>query len=337
MSPLPRTTRLDRQTANRLLDTAVANVQRDYPVHWTRLIAGPEDLVPHRTLHPVFAGSYDWHSCVHQTWLAARLLRHDPELPGAASAKSVLTSLITPEGCTTEAAYFSTGAGRHWERPYGWAWLLTLDAELAGTAWSVAPLSEVLRANWLTWIQDARFPVRVGTHANTAFAVGLVLDAARATGDTELAEACTSAALRWYFDDAGYGGFEPDAADFLSPALAEADLMRRVLDGTEFAQWFDAFLPDLTADRWQILREPVPVDDPSGAHGSHLSGLILSRAWAWRSIADSLPSSHRYVSLAREAFEVHSAVGWDYVFGYGYAAEHWLGTFAAYLELGAQS
>src|SRR5688500_17239203 len=122
MSPLSGTTRLDRQTANRLLATAVANVQRDYPVHWTRLIAGPEDLVPHRTLHPVFAGSYDWHSCVHQTWLAARLLRHDPDLPDAASAKSVLTSLITPEGCATEAAYFTTGAGRNWERPYGWAW-----------------------------------------------------------------------------------------------------------------------------------------------------------------------------------------------------------------------
>ncbi|CAM3559517.1 DUF2891 domain-containing protein [Kibdelosporangium persicum] len=335
MSSLPGTNRLAGETANRLLQTAIANIQRDYPVHWTRVISGPDDLVPHRRLHPVFAGSFDWHSCVHQTWLAVRLLRLYPGLPEASAAGSVLTSLITPEGCATEAAYFTTGTA--WERPYGWAWLFMLDAELAGTPWSVTPLTEVLRVNWLKWIQAARLPVRVGTHANTAFATGLVLDAARAKGDEELAEACTSAALRWYFDDAGYGGFEPDAADFLSPALAEADLMRRVLDGPEFAQWFDAFLPDLTAERWQVLREPVPVDNPSDPYGSHLSGLLLSRAWAWRAIAETLPDSHRYTALAREAAEAHSTAGWDYVFGYGYNAEHWLGTFAAYLEIGALS
>lgn len=240
-----------------------------------------------------------------------------------------------PRACATEAAFFKTGAGRHWERPYGWAWLLTLDAELATTPWSVTPLSDVLRENWLAWIRDARFPVRVGTHSNTAFAVGHVLDAARATGDVELAEACTSAALRWYVDDVGYGGFEPDAVDFLSPVLAEADLMRRVLDGPGFAKWFDALLPDLAASRWQILREPVPVDNPADAYGSHLAGLILSRAWAWRAIAQALPSSHRYASLGWDAFEAHSSVGWDYVFGHGYMADHWLGTFAVYLELGA--
>jgi hypothetical protein len=333
MSPLPGRARLDSETANRLLAMAVANIQRDYPIHWTRLIHSAEDLVPHRTLHPVFAGSYDWHSCVHQTWLAARLLRLAPALPDAENARSVLSKLITPEHCATEAAFFSADGGRHWERPYGWAWLLTLDAELAGTPWSLAPLPEVLRERWLTWIQDARLPIRVGTHTNTAFATGLVLDSALSRGDTELAEACTSAALRWHFDDTGYGGFEPDAADFLSPALAEADLMRRVLDSSEFGHWFEAFLPDLPAERWAVLREPVHVDHPSDPFGSHLAGLALSRAWAWRSIAAALPPTHQFSSLAAEAADVHSRVGWDYVFGYGYAAEHWLGTFAAYLEL----
>ncbi|MBP2331100.1 hypothetical protein JOF56_011485 [Kibdelosporangium banguiense] len=335
MSPLPGSTRLDSETANRLLVTAVANVRRDYPVHWTKLIHSPADLVPHRTLHPVFAGSYDWHSCVHQTWLAARLLRLDPGLPAADEARSVLTELITPENCSTEAAFFSTDAGKYWERPYGWAWLLTLDAELADSPWSVAPLAQVLRDRWLTWIRDARLPIRVGTHTNTAFATSLVLDAAQRRGDTELTEACTSAALRWHLDDVGYGGFEPDAADFLSPALAEADLMRRVLDSSEFGLWLSAFLPDLADDRWTTLREPVIVDDPSDPLGSHLAGLVLSRAWAWRSIAAALPPSHQFIPLAQQAADAHSRLGWDYVFGYGYAAEHWLGTFAAYLELGS--
>ncbi|MET0236143.1 MAG: DUF2891 domain-containing protein [Kibdelosporangium sp.] len=337
MSPLAGSSRLDRETANRLLAMAVANIQRDYPVHWSKLVHSPDDLVPQRTLHPVFAGSFDWHSCVHQTWLAARLLRLHPDLPAAGEARSALTELITPEGCATEAAFFAGDGGRHWERPYGWAWLLTLDAELAGSPWSVAPLSEILRERWLAWIRDALLPVRVGTHTNTAFATGLVLDAALARGDTELAEACTSAALRWHLADVGYGGFEPDAADFLSPALVEADLMRRVLDSSEFGLWFDAFLPDLAADRWTVLREPVHVDHPSDPFGSHLAGLAMSRAWAWRSIAAALPDSHQFAALAVEAADVHSRVGWDYVFGYGYNAEHWLGTFAAYLELGIRT
>jgi Protein of unknown function (DUF2891) len=336
MSKLPGGTRLDSDTANRLLAMAVANVQRDYPVHWTRHITSSEDLVPHRELHPVFAGSYDWHSCVHQTWLAVRLLRLHPDLPAAAEARSVLTKLITPENVAVEAAFFRTDLARkHWERPYGWAWLFVLDAELAGTQWSVSELTTVLRELWITWIANATFPMRVGTHNNTAFAAGLVYDAAIAREDTELAEACVSAAMRWHFDDTAYGGFEPDAADFLSPALVEADLMRRVLDGPEFGKWFTAFLPDLPAERWRGLREPLPVNDPTDALGSHLAGLNLSRAWCWRAIAAALPESHPFASLAAEAAELHSRVGWDFVFGYGYYAEHWLGTFAAYLEIGA--
>jgi hypothetical protein len=337
MVKLPGGTRLDRDTANRLLVMAVANIQRDYPVHWTRHITSPDDLVPQRELHPVFAGSYDWHSCVHQTWLVARLLRLHPDLPAADEARAVLTKLITPENVATETRFFTTDMGRkHWERPYGWAWVFTLDAELRGTPWSVAPLAECLRELWLTWIANARFPMRVGTHANTAFATGLVYDTAVERGDTELAEACVSAALRWHLDDTGYGGFEPDASDFLSPALVEADLMRRVLDGPEFGKWFAAFLPDLPTERWRGLREPLTVDDPTDPFGSHLAGLNLSRAWCWRAIAAALPSAHPFAELAAEAASLHDHVGWDYVFGYGYSAEHWLGTFAAYLELGAE-
>src|SRR3979490_899794 len=122
MSPL----RLDRDAADRLLEMAVANIQRDYPVHWTRLIFGPEDLVPQRERHPVFAGSYDWHSCVHQTWLIVRLLRLRPDLPGANVAAAVLDRLLTPDNCEVEAEFFRGADGAHWERPYGWAWLLLL-------------------------------------------------------------------------------------------------------------------------------------------------------------------------------------------------------------------
>jgi hypothetical protein len=332
-------TRLDDDTANALLETAVANVQRDYPVHWTQLLTSAEDLRPHRTVHPVFAGSYDWHSCVHQTWLIVRLLRLRPQLPAARDARAVLEALITEEGCATEAEFFASEHNQRWERPYGWAWLLVLAAELRGSGDTellarLRPLADVLRGLMVAWLGRAALPTRVGTHANTAFACALTLDVARASGDTELADAITAAARRWYGTDTNYGGFEPDAADFLSPALVETDLMRRVLGADEFVSWFEAFLPDLDSERWRGLREPVTVDDPADPLGSHLIGLALSRAWCWQGLASALPAGHRFVSLADAAAAAHRAAGWRYVFGYGYASTHWLGTFAAYLDLG---
>ncbi|GLZ38607.1 DUF2891 domain-containing protein [Actinokineospora sp. NBRC 105648] len=335
------TSGLGPDTGARLLRTAVANIQRDYPVHWIHLIDSPDELVPQRARHPVFAGSFDWHSCVHQTWLAARLLRLHPAVEGAGAARAALDQLITPEGAQVEAEFFAGPEGAFWERPYGWAWLLLLDAELRawppGAPWADAlrPLVKAVRGRWLTWLGLARWPVRVGTHTNSAFALSLGLDAARAVGDSDLITACEAAARRFYLSDRDYGGFEPSAADFLSPALAEADLLRRVLPADEFASWLDGFFPDLLAPRWNVLREPIAVDDPADPHGSHLAGLALSRTWGWRGIAEALPADHRYVPVAHAAADLHHVAGWQYVFGHGYAAEHWLGTFAAYLEVGA--
>lgn len=326
---------LSAHDALALLRTAVDNVRRDHPVHWTHVISGDEELVPQRVRHPAFAGSFDWHSCVHQTWLIVRLRRVLPSLPIDGGA--VLDELLTPANCQVEADFFASDAGRHWERPYGWAWLLTLDAELrqADFPWAAAlrPLAEVLRRRWIEWISTTRLPLRVGTHQNTAYAAAMVLDAARAVGDEELAASCVSAARRWYGGDVAYGAYEPDAYDFLSPALVEADLMRRVLPASAFEAWFSAFLPDLDSPRWASLREPIVVDDPTDPHQSHLAGLALSRSWCWRDLAASLPS--RYTALALSSSSLHRTAGWSHVFGNGYGADHWLGTFAVYLDLGA--
>lgn len=340
------TTRLEDGDANRLLNTAVANVQRDYPVHWTHIVHSVEDLVPQRVLHPVFAGSLDWHSCVHQTWLIVRLLRLRPDLPTASDAVAVLDRLITVEGCETEAEFFRGPSGGHWERPYGWAWLLVLDAELRAWAaddpsaravdWAknLSPLAEVVRERWLTWLYKAAWPTRVGTHQNSAFALGLVLDVAHANQDTLLTQGCEYAALRWYGNDVRYGAYEPDATDFLSPALVEADLMRRILEPAAFGRWFDTFLPDLAAPRWDTLRRPIPVDEPSDPLGAHLAGLALSRAWCWAAVGDGLPTGHQFAEPAARAARLHRDAGWHYLFDHGYMAEHWLGTFAVYLSLG---
>lgn len=334
---------MNESEAAPLLAQAVENVQRDYPIHWTQTIEGADDLRPHRDLHPMFGGSFDWHSCVHQTWLIARLLRRLPGLAGEREAVAVLDRLLTTEHGQSEATFFTRPHNARWERPYGWAWLLTLDAELRtwGDAnalrWAqaLAPLTTVIREGWLRWIAGATRPVRAGLHQNTAFSCGLVLDAARALEDGELFEVTTAAAMRHFAGDEEYGAYEPDAADFLSPALCEADLLRRVLSPEDFASWFAGFLPDLSGARGRVLRTPVVVEDGSDPAGAHLIGLNLSRAWCWRAIADALPGDHELVSLAEAASAAHREAGWRSVFGEGYAATHWVGSFAAYLELGA--
>lgn len=326
-----------------LLAQAVGNVQRDYPIHWTRTIDGPEDLRPHRELHPMFGGSWDWHSCVHQTWLIARLLRTRSAPAGGEEAVAVLDRLLTPEHGRTEAAFFGRPRSAGWERPYGWAWMLTLDAELRTWAtpdalrWAqaLAPLTSTLREGWLRWVGSATRPVRSGVHQNSAFACGLVLDAARGLEDGELFEATAATTVRLFAGDENYRPFEPDAADFLSPALCEADLVRRVLSPEDFASWFAGFLPDLDGEDGRILREPVTVEHGSDPQGAHLIGLNLSRAWCWRALAAALPEGHGYRDLARAAAAAHREAGWRSVFGEGYAATHWVGSFAAYLELGA--
>ncbi|GAA3851035.1 DUF2891 domain-containing protein [Saccharothrix violaceirubra] len=331
--------RLDDATAGRLLAVAVENVRREYPVHWVHVVSADGGLVPQRELHPVFAGSFDWHSCVHQTWQIVRLLRLWPTLAGAEDASDTLDSLITLDGSRTEAAFFDGPQGSYWERPYGWAWLLTLAAELhtweSPWAAELEPLTSTIRDRFRSWIAGARLPVRTGTHGNTAFAAGLVLDAARAVDDVDLAAACESAALRWYSGDRGYGGFEPDAPDFLSPILTEADLMRRVLPADDFVSWFEELLPDLGGDRWRVLRSPVEVEDASDPYGAHLVGLALSRAWQWRAIGEALPPDHRFRTPASDAAAAHADAGWRYVFDQGYATEHWVGSYALYLGVGA--
>jgi Fe-S-cluster-containing dehydrogenase component len=269
--------RLDRDTASRYARTGLDNVAREYPNHPGHLLTGPHDLRPPSQLHPIFFGSYDWHSSVHQHWMLVRLLRRFPDLPEADRIAAWFDERITRDHATTEADYLRDPDRRAWERPYGWAWLMTLAAELddwarsdAGEAeprpevdrartWAVhlAPLVEVVRTRCLEWLTTARYPHRVGTHQSSAFAAMLLLDAATGTGDEELRDTAAEVALRWYGDDADYPAWvEPSGSDFLSPALAEAELLARLWPPERFAPWFRRFLPDPGP-----LTEPAQVTD----------------------------------------------------------------------------
>ena len=304
---------------------ALANVAREYPRHALHLQSGPAPTRSERELHPSFYGSYDWHSAVHMHWLLARLLRTHPQLPLAAEIAQRLDAHLAPAALQAELAYFAGPAGRTFERPYGWAWLLELHAELLrlGTArWSeaTAPLANHLGQRFAGFVSAAPYPIRAGSHGNTAFACILALDYAGTAQDESLRRTIGEAARRWYAADRNAPvAYEPSLDDFLSPALVEAVLMQAVLAKDEFESWLAGFLP---ANLGSLAAPPV-VADRADPKQSHLDGLALTRAWCFRRLGD------RFAALA----ERNLAAALPHVTGGDYAGEHWLASFAA-LALG---
>jgi len=319
--------------AARFAAVALGHVGREYPNKPGHVLAGPADARTPAALHPAFHGSYDWHSCVHGTWLLARVLRLFPDGPQAAAIRARFDAQLTPGTVAGECAYFAAPTARGFERPYGWGWLLKLADELSALPerrWSeaLAPLAGLIVGRFAEFLPVATYPVRVGTHFNTAFALRLAADYAEGAGDAALIALLRDTAVRWYGDDADCPAWgEPGGDDFLSSALIEAECMRRLLPPARFAPWFDRFLPGLAASRPATLFRPARVTDRSDGKIAHLDGLNLSRAWCFRALAASLgPDDHRRPPL-RAAAEAHLAAGLPHVTG-DYMGEHWLATFA---------
>jgi len=322
---------IDATLAGRFLQVALANVTREYPRRLDRLLAAPPGDLSPRRLHPAFYGSYDWHSAVHMHWLLVRILRLHPGLPQAGEATAVLDAQLAPGPLAAERAYFDGPGGRTFERPYGWAWLLELQAEAlrfavgpsaaANWARALGPLSVELARRMREFVSRSELPMRAGTHANSAFACLLALDYARTSGDAALAAAVEAAARKWFLADRDAPlAYEPSQADFLSPALTEAHLMHEVLPEREFRAWLDGFLPAGLGP----LFEPAVPPDRSDPQFCHLDGLSLSRAWSLRRLGSTFPG---------EAADRHLATGLPQAVGGDYVAEHWLASFAA-LALG---
>ncbi|TCC35366.1 DUF2891 family protein [Kribbella speibonae] len=271
-------------------DIACEVLETPYPYGTAHASHGPDDVdvTPDR-LHPAFHGSYDWHSSAHMQWSLVRLLTLAPDQVGRRPIE-VLDQRLTPAAIATEAAYLRERPS--YERPYGWAWAAMLAAATRKTQWADAltPLGDVIADLVLGWLPKQAYPVRHGVHLNSAFALALLHEAYGELGRADVVEAIRVRALEWFGGDTAYDTrFEPSGTDFLSPALSEAELMRRVLPATEFAGWLANFLPGLGQDAHQHLLE-VPVTDDSGdGQLAHLSGLALSRAWQLRTIAPALP------------------------------------------------
>ncbi len=321
--------------ASRFAGLALSHVTREYPNKLDHVLGGPEDARGPRDLHPIFFGSFDWHSCVHGYWLLARLLRRVPGLPEAPAVRALFDAHLVPERVAGEVAYLARPLARGFERPYGWAWLLALAAELARHAgpdaarWAAAlrPLADAFAARFRAFLPLATYPVRAGAHFNTAFAVALALEYADAAGDDALATALRARARAWYGGDADCQAWEPGGDDFLSPALVEAECMRRALGADEFRAWFDRFLPRVARGEPAALFAPAHVSDRTDGKIAHLDGLNLSRAWCWRGLARAWPQGDPRRDAALAAADRHLAAGLPHVAG-DYMGEHWLATFA---------
>jgi hypothetical protein len=327
--------RLTSAIASKFANLALDHLTREYPNKLTHALAGPQDVQSPRALHPIFYGSYDWHSCVHGYWLILHLLARFPGLPEAARIVAVVDEHFTHANVSGERAYLDLPHNRGFERPYGWGWLLALSAQIdalkrpEATRWSqiFAPLTETFIERFVEFLPKATYPLRVGTHFNMAFALALTLDFARQTSHAALETLVVETAKRWYLQDVACQAWEPAGDEFLSPSLMEAELMRRVLPAAQFLPWFDAFLPDLAHRRPATLFEPVTVTDRSDGKIAHLDGLNLSRAWCQRSLARALPDNDARRTVLNETAERHLDSALAHVAG-DYMGEHWLATFA---------
>jgi hypothetical protein len=318
--------------AARFASIALGHVTREYPNKLSLELSGPRDLRTPRELHPLFFGSYDWHSCVHAYWMLARLLQLYPDLVPAAEIRALFDRQITRENVAGECAYLREPAARGFERPYGWAWLLKLAeglTQLPHLRWSatLAPLVEIFVARFKEFLPKAVYPVRAGAHFNTAFALALAADYASAANDADLTDLLRRKAEAWYGSDTECQGWEPSGDDFLSSALIEAECMRRLLPAPMFHPWFDLFLPNLAQARPASLFAPATVTDRSDGKIAHLDGLNLSRAWCWRSLARQLPPQDRRRAVMEKAADAHLEAALPHVAG-DYMGEHWLATFA---------
>jgi hypothetical protein len=335
----PRLT-LTQEQGSAFARLALKGIQREYPNKPGDVLRTAADIKGPRALHPAFYGCFDWHSSVHGHWMLVRLLRQFPQLPENQRIRAVLAEHLTAKNLQGEADYFTGPDRQSFERMYGWAWLLKLAEELhswddsQAKEWSrnLKPLADTLVARYLAFLPKQTYPIRSGVHPNTAFGLIFALDYARAVDHQSLRKLIEERSRTYFVKDANVpAAWEPDGADFFSPSLMEADLMRCVLPAPEFRAWLGRFLPDLARSAPKAIFEPVQVTDRTDPQIVHLDGLNLSRAWCMRSLAAALPMDDPARNALAEAAARHAQAALPHIASGNYAGEHWLASFAVYM------
>ena len=331
---------MDDATVENFAGLALECVHQEYPNKISHVLQSDEDVAPPRELTPAFYGCFDWHSSVHGHWLLVRLSKLYPDAQFTPGTRAGLAASLTAENLAADAAYLAGPGRASYERPYGLAWLLCLAEELRSWdddqarlwAGNVAPLESEAADRFRDWLPKLTYPIRTGEHSQTAFAFGLVLDWAQTTGDEEMVELVKGKAIDFYFEDAACPlNYEPSGQDFLSPCIAEADLMRRILPPSEFAAWLKTFLPGIPTDGGTDWLPVAVVTDRADGKLAHLDGLNLSRAWMLEGMVAGLPEDDPRRPSLQAAADVHRKSGLSSVTGEHYEGGHWLGSFATYL------
>ena len=325
----------------RFAGLALGCVHQEYPNKIAHVLSSDKDIGPPRELTPVFYGCFDWHSSVHGHWLLVRLLRLYPDAEFAGLAEAALNESFKAENVAREVVYVTHPQRASFERPYGVAWFLQLTAELRewddprASRWlnTLKPLEAVLLANMEEWLVKLAYPIRIGEHAQTAFAFGLFMDWARASERSDFLKLVEERSRAFYLKDRDCPlAYEPGGQDFLSPCLAEADLMRRIMKPEAYATWLTGFMPGIPVDGSDNWLSIGVVTDPTDGKLAHLDGLNISRAWMLEGMASGLPSGDARIKALLSSAAVHKKSGLASVTGEHYEGGHWLGSFATYLQ-----
>ncbi len=337
---MPMLSEIPAEDADSFAQLALKGIPREYPNKPSNVMMDAQGVRSPRQMHPIFFGSFDWHSSVHGHWMLVRLLRTVPSVKSSKDIEALLNAQFTAEKVAAEVAYFQAEGNSSFERMYGWAWFLHLMSELRtwddprAEAWAkiLTPLEKKLVKLTEGYLPRLTWPVRTGTHQDTSFALGMILDYARAVKNVELETLIISCSKEYFLKDTNYPvAYEPSGNDFFSSGLNEADLMRRVLSPNDFVTWLDAFFPTLKSDgSLGNLLTPTEVSDVTDGHLVHLAGLNFCRAWTFRGIANALPEDDARRTIMRKAADEHIQTGLKYVTSGHYEGEHWLATFAVY-------
>ncbi|MCK5782719.1 MAG: DUF2891 domain-containing protein [Flavobacteriales bacterium] len=310
-------------------------LQTEFPNKLGHVIEDETQVKRPTELHPAFYGCFDWHSSVHGHWMLVKILKKFPNINNAEQIKSTISKTITKENIKAEIAYMNGNLHSSFERTYGWAWLFQLQNELdtwdtelgKELAENLKPLTSIIRDRTIEYLPKLTYPIRVGTHTNTAFALSLMYDYAIESGDIELKEIVMNRSIDYYSSDTKYPAYlEPNGSDFLSPSLIEANLMHKILTPKSFRSWFDNFMPEVPIN----ILEPAIVSDRSDLQIVHLDGLNISRAWCMIGIADNLKENDSRKKQLLQSANDHLSISLKAVESGNYSGEHWLASFAVY-------
>jgi hypothetical protein len=326
--------KLTLEEANKLADLPLKCLNIQYPNKLGQTLGDENDLQSPMELHPAFYGCFDWHSSVHAHWSLVRLLKKFPKLDKAEEIREKLKASLSKENIAGELAYFRKEHNRDYERTYGWAWLLKLSQELK--SWdtdlgeelsaNLEPLTNLIVERYVEFLPKLNYPIRVGEHTNTAFALSFAYDYATATGNEDFLKLINKRTKDFYLSDNNCPViWEPSGFDFLSPCLQEVDLMRKTLPKAAFSLWMDDFMPQLKDPSFEIA--PGEVSDRKDGKLVHLDGLNFSRAWVFYGLANQYPKDYGHL---RNVANEHVSYSFPNLVGDSYEGGHWLGSFALY-------